>query len=84
LCKYRYKGDRCAHGSIESTACVGEEACSTADLARRKMYHDDCSKEHWYGLYCAKYHRFYCPGRGNCASADEYFGALVKFRKGVV
>jgi hypothetical protein len=83
LCKYRYKGDRCAHGSIESTACMGEDACSNADVARRQPYRGDCSKEPWYGLYCAKYHHFYCPGVEHCTSAEAYFGSLVRFRIGV-
>jgi hypothetical protein len=83
LCKYRYKGDRCAHGLINSTACVGEDSCSHADVARRHLYHDDCSREHWYGLYCAKYQRFYCAGKDNCTSVEDYFGSWVKFRTGV-
>ncbi len=82
LCKYRYKGDRCAHGLIDSTECVGEESCGHANIARRHKYHDDCSKEHWCGLYCARYQRFFCAGKENCASAEDYFGSLVRFRTG--
>jgi hypothetical protein len=83
LCKYRYKGDRCAHGLINSTACVGEDSCRHANVTRRNQYHDDCSKEHWYGLYCAKYQRFFCAGKDNCSSPEEYFDQMVKFRTGV-
>jgi hypothetical protein len=38
---------------------------------------------HWYGLYCAKYQRFYCAGKENCSSAEDYFGSMVRFRTGV-
>jgi hypothetical protein len=77
LCKYRYKGDRCAHGMIDSAACVGEGSCRHADKVTRKTYQDDCSKEHWYGLYCAKYRRFFCAGKENCGSAQDYFVTMV-------
>jgi hypothetical protein len=83
LCKYRYKGDRCAHGLINSTACVGEDSCRHANVSHHNKYRDDCSKEHWYGLYCAKYQRFFCPGKENCSSPEEYFDYMVKFRTGV-
>ena len=80
LCKYRYKGDRCAHGMNGSTACIGEDSCRHADVIHRGAYRNDCSKEHWLGLYCAKYQRVFCAGEKNCASAEDYFGSMVKFR----
>jgi hypothetical protein len=80
LCKYRYKGDRCAHGMNNSAECVGEESCRHAEVTHRREYHDDCSKEHWYGLYCAKYRRFFCSGKEHCSSAQDYFVTMVNAR----
>ena len=82
LCKYLYKGGRCAHGLIDSTECLGEDSCRHANVSRRHRYRDDCSKEHWYGLYCAKYQRFFCAGRDKCGSAEEYFSSMVRYRTG--
>jgi hypothetical protein len=78
LCKYRYKGDRCAHGMIDSATCLGEGSCGHVDAANRRTYHNDCSKDPWCGLYCAKYHRFFCAGQANCDSAKEYFLSMAR------
>ena len=83
LCKYNYRGDRCAHGMISSTACVGEEFCQHANVSHHRTYHDNCSQEHWFGLYCARYRRFFCAGLDNCASAQDYFRTMAKFRASV-
>ena len=80
LCKYRYNDDRCAHGMIVSNIYVGEDICSHADAGRRFHYQENCAMEYWYGLYCPKYHSFYCDGRKHCILAERYFGSLVKVR----
>ena len=80
MCKYRYKGDRCAHGMNSSAACGGEDSCGHANVAHLKTYHDNCSREHWYGLYCAKYQHFFCAGKEDCTSAQDYFGSMVRSR----
>lgn len=49
---------------------------------RHGFRHPDCSKEQWFGLYCAKYQRFYCAGKDNCASAEEYMRHLSSFKQG--
>lgn len=32
----------------------------------------DCTFEAWYGVYCPKYKRFFCPGKGNCDTFEQY------------
>jgi hypothetical protein len=83
LCKYNYRGDRCAHGMISSAACVGEEHCQHVNVTHHRTYHDNCSREQWFGLYCARYRRFFCAGLENCASAQDYFRTMAKFRASV-
>ncbi len=80
LCKYCYAGKYCANAAISGRECVGEVNClvrSTADGLLRKR--NDCSKEQWYGLYCAKYQRFYCAGRENCHTAESYMMHFAQF-----
>jgi len=81
LCRYRYRESYCAHGLVEGRNCVGEESCSVMSsptkASRRK---NDCSLEQWYGLYCAKYQRFFCAGLENCSTAESYMAHLAKFQ----
>ncbi|HTY46519.1 MAG TPA: hypothetical protein VMB46_02515 [Methanomassiliicoccales archaeon] len=41
----------------------------------------DCSREQWFGLYCAKYQRFYCSGKENCATVESYLQHLTDFKQ---
>lgn len=43
---------------------------------RQGRQRPDCSKEQWFGLYCARYQRFYCAGLGNCSSPEKYMQHL--------
>lgn len=83
MCKYSYAGKYCANSSISGRECIGESNClarsSVDGVLRRKV---DCSKEQWYGLYCAKYQRFYCAGRENCSTAEAYMMHFAQFASG--
>lgn len=75
-CRYRYRNNLCAHGSIDSKECKGEENCSFGKTEYLHHHGHECSKEQWFGLYCAKYQRFYCAGSENCSSFDQYITHL--------
>ena len=81
-CRYRYRGAYCAHGGVDGRHCVGEEACGLITHERDGAHrHSDCSREQWFGLYCAKYQRFYCAGKENCGTAESYLRHLTTNRQ---
>jgi hypothetical protein len=67
---------------VEGRECLGEECCSLHGEARQHFRHPNCAKEQWFGLYCAKYQRFYCAGMDNCSSTTSYMQHLNNFKQG--
>ena len=41
----------------------------------------DCTFEAWYGLYCPKYKRFFCPGKENCETFEDYMAQFAGLGK---
>jgi len=77
MCRYRYRGSRCAHSAIAERECRGEENCHVHSRERGQVSAaPECSKERWSGLYCAKYQRFHCTGSGKCSTAADYLESL--------
>ncbi len=79
MCKYYYRGGYCAHAAISERECVGEAKCLITSNLMEEMKKSDCSREEWYGLYCAKYQRFYCAGKENCESAESYMARFAEY-----
>lgn len=71
MCKYLYHGNKCSSPAVEKSECVGLEKCYVFSKAR-DIELGDCTFEAWYGLYCPKYKRFFCPGKGNCETFEQY------------
>ncbi len=61
---------------------MGEDNCAVHGGERHRTRHQDCSNDQWFGLYCAKYQRFFCAGKGNCGSIEEYMTQMNSFRQG--
>jgi hypothetical protein len=80
MCKYRYSEAYCAHSKVSGRECVGEDRCHVQRIKQHKWSELDCSQEHRYGPYCAKYQRFYCAGRDHCDTPEQYLDSLVRFR----
>ncbi len=81
-CRYRYRGAFCAHSGVQGRHCLGEEACGLIAHERQATAHrSDCSMEQWFGLYCAKYQRFYCAGKENCETHESYLRHLTANRQ---
>ncbi len=80
MCKYYYRGGYCAHAAISERECVGEAKCliMSSDLAETRKK-PDCTLDQWFGLYCAKYQRFFCAGRENCHSAELYMAHFAEY-----
>jgi hypothetical protein len=80
LCKYQYGGKYCAHKLVDARECAGEKHCmQRADRIVPTM-NIDCSAEQWYGLYCSKYQRFYCPGKEKCGSLESYLASFTEYK----
>ena len=66
---------------IDGRECVGEENCQLRFYVKGVPETDDCYIERWQGLYCPRYQRFYCAGRGNCDTMESYMTHLVEFKR---
>lgn len=86
-CRYRYGSELCAHNLVEDRACVGECDCQifncfeNAESYPTECLENSCEYDKWYGLYCAKYKRFYCPGAESCDSIEEYMKSFADHRE---
>jgi len=82
VCRYRYKEKFCAHRLIKGRECVGEEHCQLGSGKELSVVPArDCDMERWYGLYCSRYQRFFCPGPANCKSVEDYMLQFMEFRQ---
>jgi hypothetical protein len=71
MCRYYYGEGRCANVNISEGICSSQENCGLFSMAKNPK-ENECDTESWYGLYCAKYKRFFCPGKDSCQTYDEY------------
>ena len=71
MCKYLYHGNKCCSPAVNSEECVGIENCHLFSKSKGNEL-GDCTFEAWYGVYCPKYKRFFCPGKGNCDTFEQY------------
>jgi hypothetical protein len=76
MCRYSYLSGACANKHIDSLDCIGLDKCEFSSMnimtSRRPVSGGECGHEKWLGLYCEKYMRFFCPGRGHCATPESY------------
>jgi len=77
MCRYSYLSGACANRHVDSLECIGQDKCEHSSLnvltkvtAQRGI--SECGHENWLGLYCEKYGRFFCAGKGNCATPELY------------
>ncbi len=81
-CRYRYRESYCAHGSVNGRECLGEHRCAVITHERGAgIKQRDCARDQWFGLYCAKYQRFYCSGKDNCGTVESYLQHLNDFKQ---
>ena len=86
-CKYYYRHSYCANNLITSTTCVGGEECNHilqgAEVMSDASSSDGCfgGLSEWYGIYCPKYKRFYCAGKDNCETMEEYMNNFKRFQE---
>lgn len=71
MCRYYYGEGRCANSRIGDGLCSGQKECDLFSRAK-KTKENECDTESWYGVYCAKYKRFFCPGKDDCQTYDDY------------
>ena len=77
-CRYRYGGRYCAHSAVEERICMGEDKCAALSPEGERLHRAmECSHDQWFGLYCAKYRRFYCAGKENCTTPETYMAHLL-------
>lgn len=41
----------------------------------------DCSMEQWQGLYCSRYQKFFCAGKGRCDTMEDYMSEFARFKQ---
>lgn len=80
MCKYLYHGNKCCSPAIGSTECVGPDGCHLYSVSDKGDI-GDCTFEAWYGLYCPKYKRFFCPGKENCETFEDYMAQFAGLGK---
>lgn len=92
----KYEGGRCAHPSNHSIECKGEGSCrlmweetalDTNDIVEEygsavEKEGDSCH-DTTCGVYCSKYKLFYCAGKGNCQTEEEYREHMSRFSGGL-
>ena len=64
MCKYFYGEGRCSNPNVDGVLCGGRQVCDFFSKSNDRE-EQACDHDAWYGLYCAKYKRFFCPGKEN-------------------
>lgn len=72
MCKYFYREGRCSNSKVNGVLCGGRQTCGFFAKSMDQEEEQSCDYDAWYGLYCAKYKRFFCPGKDGCESFEEY------------
>lgn len=77
MCRYSYLSGACANRHVDSLECIGVDKCEFSTLnvmtaTSQLKGPSECGHEHWLGLYCEKYGRFFCAGQGNCTTEESY------------
>lgn len=81
MCKYIFQDNKCCNPAIDSDECIGLDNCHIFS-GSKEIEMGDCTFEAWYGLYCPKYKRFFCPGKGNCDTFEQYMENFTGFGRG--
>ncbi|MFO7791953.1 MAG: hypothetical protein R6W73_03090 [Candidatus Saliniplasma sp.] len=91
MCKYEYSDGKCAHPKNLSLDCVGEGNCvyigddnAIEEIENALSENMNNNQEHrcqntQCGIYCEKYNRFYCAGKDNCESKEEYMDHMKTY-----
>ena len=89
-CRYFYSNGRCANGSVSGEKCVGNDNCripggnstvETTAVHPGAPHGRTCEYDMGYGVYCRKYGKFFCAGKGNCESARDFTRSFDTHRK---
>lgn len=78
MCRYYYRDGLCANSSVEVRACIGLDQCPESSKDFKISSEKSCGYDRWYGLYCAKYKRFFCADVGNCETFEDYMTGFAK------
>jgi len=81
MCKYFYREGWCANKTVQGLECIGKDKCDLF-LGKGGKEREGCGYDNWYGLYCAKYQRFYCAGKGNCETMEDYMRSFARSQRG--
>jgi len=86
MCRYSYLSGACANRHVDSLECIGVDQCEFSALnvmtkAKSPEGFSDCKHESWLGLYCERYGRFFCAGKGNCTTPESYHEHLSLFKE---
>lgn len=71
MCKYFYGEGRCSNPNVDGVLCGGRQICDFFSKSNDRE-EQACDHDAWYGLYCAKYKRFFCPGKDACGTFEDY------------
>ncbi len=71
MCKYFYGEGHCSNSNVDGVLCGGRQVCDFFSKSNDQE-EQACDYDAWYGLYCAKYKRFFCPGKDGCGTFEEY------------
>lgn len=78
MCRFYYRNGYCANPQIESNECIGETKCYIMIYNTKvKKVNNGCEYDLGYGVYCKKYQRFYCAGKENCNSLENYMKSFL-------
>lgn len=72
MCRYSYISGACANKHVDSTECVGEDACKFSNTSYESVAamgdsQYDPDTDRWLGLYCETHGRFLCDSGDDCA-----------------
>jgi len=37
--------------------------------------------DQWQGLYCSRYQKFFCAGKGRCDTMEDYMSEFARFKQ---
>ena len=89
MCRYSYISGACANKHVESTECIGEDACrfsntSYESLASRNDSQYDIETDRWLSLFCETHGRFLCDDGEDCAPPHGRSGNVAYRQKRIL
>jgi hypothetical protein len=72
MCRYSYISGACANKHVESTECIGEDACRFSNASYDSPVAGlgpqyDTETDKWLSLFCETHGRFLCDDSEDCS-----------------